>query len=159
MRPQELLDFAFDMIYRAGPSEAHARRAISAVYYAVFHTVAEAGAELFSVEPALRQRLARSYDHGALSTAARELEREQAKGFAGNVLDPRLVALARLIPALREARERSDYDLAGSVSWEDAEDQFGSGLQACNLLHEIRSDPDTAAFLLAPLIQRRNRRG
>ena len=153
--PADLLDYSVQEVLSAelhARPEAVARRAVSASYYAVFHALTRAGALLFMGDEASRERLARSFDHSSLGSAARDIERQQSP-----LPDARLIALAAALRRLREARERADYDLATTITWDDADELLGEALSAFDLIHQLKSHPEMAHFLLAPLIQRRKR--
>lgn len=159
IQPQELLDFAFDLPINANHAEVHARRAISAAYYALFHLLTQAGAALVDTTPGIRRRIARSYDHAGLRRAAEQVERAAATGRLSDPLDVDLVAVARTLNRLREARERADYDLCWTVEWDEAEELMREAMAAFALFERIKHKSATVAFLLEPLLRDRNRRG
>lgn len=157
--PVDLLDFALQQVVQqdaqGAGNEASARRSISAAYYALFHEIAQSGAALLQAPEAVRKELAESYNHRALSVAAKTLQRLPAAQRP----DPRLFVIAGSYERLREAREKADYDLTATMTWAEADELVQEALYASNLLREIRSQPVAAEFLLAPLIQKRARRG
>lgn len=153
--PAHLLDFAIDQVDRAEGSEVSARRAISAAYYFLFHSIAQAGAALLKAPQAVRDDLARSYDHSGLSIAAKNLQKLASQ----TEVDPRLIQIAGSVQRLREAREKADYDLTARLTWDEADELVNEALFASNLLAQIASEPAAAEFLLSPLIQKRSRRG
>lgn len=152
--PDRLLDFAFDLVMKAEHSEVYSRRAASAAYYAFFHEICQAGAALFAGDATIRTRTARSYDHGAITQAARAHE-SRAKAS----VNPQLAGVTRSFNRLREARERADYELDSTFSWDEAEELFWEALNATHDLREIRSEPATVEFLLDALLPKRTRRG
>lgn len=153
--PDDLLDLAaFDLA--SIRSEASARRAVSAAYYALFHAFAQAGAKLVTAPADVQARLVRSYDHGAMRSMADEVER---RARAKESVDPRLVLVARTLKVLRETREVADYDLAATLSWDLAAVSVAKAIEAVALLRQVESDPATAEYLLMPLLRDRNRRG
>lgn len=157
--PTELLDFAFHLAMQPKLSEPYARRAVSACYYSLFHMVAQTGAELFTGDDTQRQRLARSYDHGALARAAERVEKPSRDSGPDPVIAEQLPKIARAIRRLREAREQADYNLARDFSWEEVEELFWEAFNAHDAFQQIKANPATIAFLLDPLIRDRTRRG
>lgn len=146
IRPDDLLHFALTLVLDDPGNEACARRAVSAAYYALFHTIARAGAELIQCEPELRRKIVRSYSHKELSAAASAL--------AARAEDPRIVAVARALKRLREARERADYDLDSPFDWDEAARLFWDAHDACEQIASLRSEAAAAPLLLAPFIRR-----
>lgn len=109
------------------PTPADLRRAVSTAYYALFHCLAAAAADLLtgtSRGPAWHQ-VYRALEHGK----AREACRQQAatRGFPKEIR-----AFAKAFHALQEARHRADYALDSRFSKRDvlaiiqtAEDAIG----------------------------------
>jgi hypothetical protein len=78
--PSELLDLARLLVARGSnpPTEAQLRRAASTAYYAVFHTVARAGASRFMGAGAEAGAgfavLYRGFNHGRMKSVCRALD-------------------------------------------------------------------------------------
>lgn len=152
--PDELIDFAaFDLAQVH--TEAAVRRAISAAYYAVFHTVANAGAALFAGSPALQQRIARSYEHKAVQSMSSELERHGKRPDT----HPGYTVLANNLRELYEARTRADYDLLSDLTWKDGQERIFQAVEAMQCVRQLASEPAFIEMLLTPLLRDRNRRG
>ena len=95
-------------IGRRRPSQANLRRAVSTAYYAVFHCLAGAAADLLIGQrrsPAWH-RVYRALEHGRAKTAC-ERKREMA-GFPPEIRD-----FANTFAILQDARHQADYALEG----------------------------------------------
>ena len=95
-------------ISRRRPSQANLRRAVSTAYYAVFHCLAGAAADLLvgrRRSPAWH-RVYRALEHGRARTAC-ERKQEMA-GFPPEIRD-----FANTFAALQDARHQADYALEG----------------------------------------------
>ena len=114
------------------PTQADLRRAVSTAYYALFHSLARAGADLLtgtSRGPAWH-RVYRALDHGK----ARDACRQQA---ARRTFPKEIRVFANAFDSLQEARHRADYALDSWFSKRDvlaiihtAEDAIGKFEQA-----------------------------
>lgn len=155
--PEELLVFAGRIIGLPNASEVDARRAVSSAYYAVFHLIAHSGASLFNADVETRNRVARSYDHAAVWRAAGEIQR-QSRQAEGTPQAP-VVEIAIAFRRLLEARERADYDLVSEFDRDDATELFWEAEKVFALLQGDNRDASVKAFLLAPLVKVRERRG
>lgn len=153
--PDELLAFAFDLARSPQRTEASARRAASTAYYALFHTLVQAGASLFQVSAETQQRIARSFDHGAFGKAARSLVVRSRT----TAIDPRLVRVAEAFTLLQEFRERADYDLAAAISWDDVNGLLILTEITCGDYDAIREAEEAKRFVIEPLLKDRSRRG
>lgn len=160
VEPSDLQDFALRVLYdfRDRGTEAELRRAISGCYYAVFHSICQAGAKAFRGPETLQHQIERSYDHSTVSAAAREVERKLRLSKL-SFSETELATLARVFLRLREQRERADYDLRTTVTLEELDELIDETDRALNSLSRLAGDPDLAEFLLHPLIQRRRARG
>jgi hypothetical protein len=75
MNPQHLLDQAEHLTQRqtvGRPRATDLRRAVSAAYYAVFHTLTTAGAARQHTDAAVRQLVARAFEHRGMKDVARQ---------------------------------------------------------------------------------------
>jgi hypothetical protein len=156
IEPEDLLHAAVEFLFVDGYSEAALRRAVSTAYYGLFHTIAAAGAALFSGPPELRAQIARGYDHASIASACKQLEDAlRQRAFDRDTPDARLVALAIAFRQLREARENADYVLTWDLSWDEAADFVGAAWDAYGRFAPIKTSPEAAAFLVAPLLRKR----
>ena len=108
--PQELIDTCRKLVPQSAdppPSEADMRRAISAAYYAVFHTLAASNAELIAGPPQSNvsayawERVYRRLDHGRAQNNLRAVL---------NLLSPTGEYFARTFIDLQGWRQEADYD-------------------------------------------------
>ena len=93
-------------ISRRRPSQANLRRAVSTAYYAMFHCLAGAAADLLigrRRSPAWHQ-VYRALEHGRAKTACRHQQAMQ--GFPPEIRD-----FANTFAALQDARHQADYAL------------------------------------------------
>lgn len=140
------------MLYHESDSEVSLRRAISACYYAVFHSITTAGAELFSGPDPLRNQISRSYDHTALMDAARRVERRSDVSSSASA-EAEMIILARAVIRLQEQRHRADYDLTTTMTWDEADEAFVEAGKALNAVQKLKGQAALAEFLLSPLLQ------
>ena len=95
------------------PRQADLRRAVSAAYYALFHSLARCGADTLAGSSSVRrnqaswQRIYRSLEHGL--TVRRLNNRSGMRGFPREIQD-----FGRLFGNLQVQRHRADYDPAAS---------------------------------------------
>ena len=74
--------------------------------------------------------------------------------------DQRLVAVARVFVRLQDARQTADYDLSFKFERQEALDLLRLARTAHRNFAEVRSEPETAIFLAALLLNDRwTRRG
>ena len=108
MDPRDLIATARGLtaISRRRPSQANLRRAVSTAYYAMFHCLAGAAADLLigrRRSPAWH-RVYRALEHGRAKTACRHQQAMQ--GFPPEIRD-----FANTFAALQDARHQADYAL------------------------------------------------
>lgn len=151
------------------PTDVDLRRAVSAAYYAVFHTLAGAGAQ--SVAPGsvhLQNQVARAFSHTAMRKVCDAYARSPARPFPQpglTNLNPaapnlRLSGIAEAFAVLQEARHAADYDPGYTTSILDASLLLDLAHAALADFAAIQSDPDTQVFLAALLLSDRwTRRG
>lgn len=93
------------------PNQANLRRAISSLYYALFHLLTTDAAENWKHERQ-RHRFARVFDHGKMKQAsARLLSKEIPKDDSTARINAlRLHIMAQIFVNLQQARHTADYD-------------------------------------------------
>jgi hypothetical protein len=109
INPQHLIDQAktLEETPAGRPRGVNLRRAISAAYYAIFHTVLSAAAD--AVLPADKRateeykRIYRSIDHSRLRELCNEIQKSNIFGSA-------IRDFAAIVLDLREKRHSADYD-------------------------------------------------
>ena len=144
------------------------RRALSASYYAVFHALTSAGARIVAPNnDALRNQVARAFNHGAMRKVCDAYVRSPGKPFPAPLAqlnpvrpDQRLTQVADAFGHLQDARHAADYDLASTVNLADAARLLASTDLALANFQAIQSAPDTEVFLTALLLSEKwTRRG
>ena len=118
--PQELIDTCYKLVPQSAtppPSDADLRRAISAAYYAVFHTLAASNAELIAGQPQSGisayawERVYRRLDHGRARNNLRAVL---------NLLSPAGENFARTFIELQNLRLEADYNPNATIIRSDA---------------------------------------
>ena len=108
MRPPDLIEAA-RVLTESGPgrpTQARLRRAVSTAYYAMFHCLAAAAADLFigrQRTPAWH-RVYRGLDHGRARSAC--LQRQTIREYPAEIRK-----FAEVFVALQKARQQADYAL------------------------------------------------
>jgi len=95
------------------PRQTDLRRAVSTLYYALFHLLAQHGAKLVSTRAALRFQIARKFDHAKMKAVSNEFKKGEVLPYFKTQLDSipiELAQLAELFVRLQEARHQADYD-------------------------------------------------
>ena len=105
--------------------EADRRRAVSALYYALFHRLCATGAAIFATGgPQLQLKSARAFNHGPMAQVCTlyvasgrrgQFVSELAWHPAGSP-SAGIVAVASAFIQLQQARHLADYDLAAELS-------------------------------------------
>lgn len=134
LRTDHLLDQAAQLIdLRHGGirRQANLRRAVSAAYYALFHAILKAAADMIvgkdrQMSP-LYGLVYRKIDHGALRTLCAELVRDQptskyVKFVPESGWGDNLSAVCKALVDLQEARHLADYDPLYRVTVKQARD-------------------------------------
>ncbi|HXE85438.1 MAG TPA: hypothetical protein VN524_01410, partial [Hyphomicrobiaceae bacterium] len=102
----DFLDTAQELLRssRGAPRQANLRKACSAVYYALFHTICATCAGTLTVRGTRRAwtQVYRAVDHGTASKKCKKLEE---MGFPAEIVD-----FADLFVQMQEKRHRADYD-------------------------------------------------
>jgi len=114
--PHDLLDVAFDLANssKGKPKQAHLRRAVSATYYAMFHTLARCCADLLIGGPGSSRseeawnQVYRALDHGFAKGAC--MNKGVLLKFPKEIQD-----FANLFVQMQFKREDADYNPNGTV--------------------------------------------
>ena len=118
--PNELIATCYKLVPQSAtppPSDADLRRAISAAYYAVFHTLAASNAELIAGQPQSGisayawERVYRRLDHGRARNNLRAIL---------NLLSPAGENFARTFIELQNLRLEADYNPNATIISSDA---------------------------------------
>lgn len=144
------------------PKQASSRRAISTAYYGVFHllTGETAGLLLRGTKARLRSALARAFSHSEMAAASKSFGSgtmidilARSIGTASVPTDLRIVAAAFI--NLQQARHEADYDLATSVSRQDARDLIERARAAFQAWQRVKGTQEAIAYRVALLCHQR----
>jgi hypothetical protein len=149
--PHELLKLARELVDRnpAAPVEVDLRRGVSTAYYALFHLLVFEATEHLIAVPALRPRVARSFDHRIMKTVCGEYASPspnppgQPPGPAAQVLR----AIAVVFIQLQSARHLADYDFSVTMTQPQAVNDVKKAETAFQDWDTVRTDPAALTFL------------
>ena len=112
MNPHGLMEVARALVEsgHAPPTQARLRRAVSTAYYAMFHCLAAAAADLFigTVRSPAWHRTYRALEHGRARSACQQ--GQMMREFPEEIRD-----FAEAFTALQKARQEADYALDTDV--------------------------------------------
>jgi hypothetical protein len=152
----DLLALARQMVDRnpGAQVEAELRRAVSTAYYALFHLLIDEATDRLVSVPALRQRVARTFDHNIMRRVCQEYADATDIGAgqyrtktAGIVIPTALFNIASTFVALQEAGIQADYNLGASVTHAQAAADVGRVEAAFNDWLLVETHPATDEFL------------
>ncbi len=138
--PNELIATCYKLVPAAAdppPSEADLRRAVSAAYYAVFHTLAASNAELIAGQPQSGvsayawERVYRRLDHGRAQNNLRAVL---------NLLSPAGENFARAFIDLQGLRQEADYDPNFSIIRSDAVNAIAQAENAISAFPQLTQE-------------------
>ncbi len=122
MNPHDLLKHA-ESIALSDPADltqSILRRAVSTAYYAIFHLLTESGGAKLSTHAAVRQTLARKFDHGRMVKASdsviKEALKEPLKSLIGSI-PAELAIVASTFKEMQSHRHKADYDTRSSSNF------------------------------------------
>ena len=126
MNPLHLIELSEKLARGSGgrPRQTDLRRAVSTLYHAVFHLLAQHGANLVSTHATLRFQIARKFDHGKMKAVSNEFKKGDVPPYFKTQLDSipnELAQLAELFVRLQEARHQADYDTHSDANFSKAE--------------------------------------
>ena len=163
MNPEHLLDqadhlTAWQAVGR--PRSTDLRRAVSAAYYALFHTLTAAAAAQLNAHPGIRRLLVRQYAHAQMRDVARQFANgsggvaAQAVRFFG-AIPAELRDVAKAFLELQTARHAADYDPRADIvpTRGTAEMWVATARRARTAWDAVRNQPVAEFFLLALLVK------
>ena len=160
--PSDLLKFAQQAVLSLVPDrdEAWDRRAVSASYYALFHRLCQASAHSFrGAGPSAQAQATRAYAHTEMRRVCENVLRPRRSApldvLLTEPIDDRLRDVASAFVALQQARHQADYNLAVTVTRQDALEAVRLSFQAFKAFAEIETDHNTSVFLAALLLGER----
>jgi uncharacterized protein (UPF0332 family) len=153
LNPDHLLDQAERLIATTAaggaPRQADLRRAVSAVYYGVFHAILTAATDVFvgktHRDSARYELVYRSVSHSALSDVCREVVKTtlpakylkyQPRGGFG----PELQAVAAAVIDLQQKRHLADYDPLYRVRTSEVESAIRIGREALSRFNSASAE-------------------
>ena len=162
MQAEDLQSFAARMILQAHPPEVDLRRAISSLYYGLFHRLTEASAGRFAAGGnALMSQVTRAHSHGVARKVCERYTKssppfaERLQPLNDPLPDEQLRSVAAAFVRLQEARHGADYDLSKPVTFDDALDLLTLAQAARDSFATIEHQAATAIFLAAMLLDDR----
>lgn len=152
----DLHGWSCDLLVKPGNNEADLRRGVSGLYYGLLHRLTEEGATAFaSFGPGAEKMAHRAYEHGRMFKTCERYIRGQLDWLQTSKADEWLMMLARSFVALKDAREKADYDFGRPFEKAYAielMEQAGAGHWT---LDESRSAPELNPFVAAVLLDER----
>ncbi len=139
--------------YPAAPAEANLRRGVSTAYYALFHLIVGEAMIRIVADPALRSRVARSFQHDKLQQVCQEYSRARLDNAgqltmrSGAVIPVQLQDLGTAFVSLQNARHQADYDTGTTLTHEGADTQVLTAEAAFLDWDAIQANPAAAVFL------------
>jgi uncharacterized protein (UPF0332 family) len=140
------------------PSEIRLRRAVSALYYALFHHINAAAAKLIApnVPSETNYRIQRWFDHAEMKKVCGRflpVKLDQPLlDLIGSSASPALQDVARTFIRLQEARHSADYDLGYNLTFEDATQFVTQAAGAMDSWNRIANSAEANIFILSLLM-------
>jgi hypothetical protein len=173
LRPDRLLDHARQLAKRgsdtAAPRTVHARRAVSAAYYAVFHrtTIGLARRASTDLPDSVGWALCRTFSHVKIKEAtdllahrADELRRSTPPPatLTSDLVDLALsghgmLAFATGFGSLQRARHSADYDHSAIIDRPTAAEWVRSATTLVEIVEEVSEEPAWQAFTTLMLLK------
>jgi len=146
------------------PRQSSLRRAVSAAYYALYHTLITDAATMLiegGEMEGLRKLLERTFTHEAIRDACRAFARgalptEVADGRAipGSALDDDVRYVADVLVDLHQARYEADEDTRTELTRSTVTAQIGEVREAMRRWEDIRRHNDARLLLVSMLLWR-----
>jgi len=157
---RQLLDQARELAKkgRSSTREADLRRAVSAVYYALFHFLIDEAARYFlgsrASERDLRSIMARAFVHGEMAKASRPFMSGTLPGkFAAfHPIPGPLSAIAKAFVDIQQARHLADYDPSARFEIPQVEAIIRRAENAIIDWEQIRGEPAARFYLMSLLV-------
>ncbi len=139
--------------FPAAPAEANLRRGVSTAYYALFHLIVGEAMTRIVADPALRSRVARSFQHDKMKQVCQEYSEARPDNAgqltlrSGVVIPVQLHDLGTAFVLLQNARHQADYDTGTTLTHEEADIQVVTAEAAFLDWDAIQAHPAAAVFL------------
>ncbi len=146
------------------PKQANLRRAVSAAYYAVFHTLVQAASTALGSDPGIRSLVARVPRHEDIKRACKVALTSGGwqgplRDVAGGPAVPSDLSLvAEAFVELQEARHEADYNLSRSFTRVEVLAQVQAAKDAVDAWGRVGADRSATLFLMLVLFGDRWRR-
>ncbi len=134
------------------PRQASLRRAVSAAYYAVFHLLTSEAATLYTTEPGMAARIARTFNHAEMKKASQFIGKhrlpnalQQPGGGYETPVDVKIVADAFV--ELQAARHEADYDVSRKYLREEVLNYVDLARQAFQAWDKVRKGDGARLYL------------
>jgi hypothetical protein len=133
--------------------EAELRRAVSTAYYALFHLLVHEATIRVVAIPALRPRVARSFDRNVIKSVCQEYANliSNADGqyvtTAGQLVPEQLRDIASAFVPLQDARHQADYNTGATITHAQADLEVMRAEAAFLDWEATRGDPAADTFL------------
>jgi uncharacterized protein (UPF0332 family) len=155
----DLLHQAIQLIHKEpkNPKQASLRRAVSTVYYALFHLLISESVANWNRRD-VRTSLGRAFDHAPMRGASNRVLNSQTFPFTGE--DPAIVAKLRVVATafvqLQDQRHTADYDNTTFWTQSEALKQVKSAELAFVAWRAIRNEQIAQAYLVSFLVKNRS---
>jgi hypothetical protein len=156
--PLELLSHAVKLLSVELPSDVELRRAVSSLYYALFHQINQDAAALLApnVSAATNFCIQRWFDHRQMKEiCGRFTAPELANpllGLIGRTASSDLRTVTRAFILLQEARHQADYDLGYQLAKTDAISRAKVAAEAFQAWQRIQDSSEVNIFILSLLM-------
>lgn len=144
------------------PKQASLRRAISSAYYGLFHFLVDQACRFLisgaaAERKALREQLARSFEHGAMKSASQAFAGSGSSPWVqvGGTPTSELLRVAEAFVMLQRERHAADYDVSRSFTRGEALALVAQAEDALRDWQKCRGTPAADAYLLAMLVRAR----
>jgi len=134
------------------------RRAVSTVYYALFHHINGKAAELIApnVQPDTNHRIQRWFEHVEMKRVCGRFLQTKLEnpllGLIGPTASPQMQQVASSFIKLQDARHRADYDLSYSLSSTEAHRFLRLSVTAMASWDKIANSAEANIFILSLLM-------
>jgi hypothetical protein len=163
--PQDLLAQAKHLANREPkrPRQASLRRAVSAAYYALYHLLAEAGAQTLAPPnpPQLRSRIRRAFSHADMKRVCSSFQHNNVENLPDEIkpliiepLQQEFSIVAETFVQLQEDRHMADYDFSKQFARTDVLIKIDMVDQAFAAWRVVRRSSNANAFLAAMLLHK-----
>ena len=145
---------------RRRPQQGNLRRAVSTIYYALFHFLIDRSSRFLvgskGERESFRKTLARAYGHNEMQSVARTFRGGTLTATITRIvgplpIPPMLRRLAELFVSLQDERHLAEYDPAASYLREEVDSLIDDVEQAVNDWGTLRTDPAARFFLICLL--------